>query len=206
MENVKNNMEKYYNYTTLTKKYKKAMELGFYYEAIFISYAMMEDRLMSFLDKAGVVTLKNVKLTKRAAPFVKYLLNKKSVAMRNITTKMEITQKLLEMTYEQAEELEKRYAEEMKTDKMNGYLLDLYMDIDEKINREEVTEQFAEMRVWLDKRNALIHGLANKRTDNYFSDEVQTAAEESEKLWRFIDDNLVKKMKKSTLRKKYKIQ
>lgn len=206
MENVKNNMEKYNSYTALTKKYKEAMKYGFYYEAIFISYAMMEDRLMSFLDKAGVVTLKNVKLTKRAAPFVKYLLNKKSVTIRNISTKMEITQKLLEMTYEQAEELEKRYAEEMKTDKMKGYLLDLYMDIDEKIDHEGVTEHFAKMRIWLDKRNALIHGLANKKTDNYFSDEVQTVAENSEKLWRFIDDNLVKKMKKSTLRKKYKIQ
>ena len=199
-------MEKYNSYTALTKKYKEAMKYGFYYEAIFISYAMMEDRLMSFLDKAGVVTLKNVKLTKRAAPFVKYLLNKKSVTIRNISTKMEITQKLLEMTYEQAEELEKRYAEEMKTDKMKGYLLDLYMDIDEKIDHEGVTEHFAKMRIWLDKRNALIHGLANKKTDNYFSDEVQTVAENSEKLWRFIDDNLVKKMKKSTLRKKYKIQ
>ncbi len=206
MENVKNNMEKYYNYTAQIKKYRKAMELGFYYEAIFISYAMMEDRLMSFLDKAGVVTLKNVKLAKRSAPFVRYMLNKKSVVIRNITTKMEITEQLMKLTYEQAEALEKRYEEENKTNKMNGFLLDLYMDIDEKIDRQEVLKHFVSMRSWLDKRNALIHGLANKRSDNYFNDEVQKIAEESEAIWRFIDDNLVKKMRSSKLRKKYRIQ
>ena len=206
MENVKNNMEKYNSYTVLTNKYKEAMKHGFYYEAIFISYAMMEDRLMSFLDKAGIVTLKNGKIAKCTAQYARYLLNKKHITIRNITIKIALTQKLMEMSYEQAEELEKRYAEEMKTDKMKGYLLDLYMDIDEKIDHEGVTEHFAKMRIWLDKRNKLIHGLANKRADNYFNDEVQTVAENSEKLWRFIDDNLVKKMKKSTLRKKYKIQ
>ena len=63
-----------------------------------------------------------------------------------------------------------------------------------------------ELNEWIDKRNRLIHGLLNKRTDDYFTEEVRIIAENSEDIWRFFDSQLVSKVRKCDLRKKYKIQ
>ena len=57
MENnnaIKDNQEKYENYKILKVKLKKALAAEFFYEAIFIEYAIMEDRMESALIHAGV--------------------------------------------------------------------------------------------------------------------------------------------------------
>lgn len=48
------NMLKYYNYREQMGRLKKALNAEFYLEAIFIEYAIMEDRLQSVLETAGV--------------------------------------------------------------------------------------------------------------------------------------------------------
>ena len=48
------NMQKYYNYREQMTRLKKALNQSFYLEAVFIEYAMMEDRLESILRHAGV--------------------------------------------------------------------------------------------------------------------------------------------------------
>lgn len=53
-ESVSPNMQKYYNYREQITRLKKAMNQSFYLEAIFIEYAVMEDRLESILRHAGV--------------------------------------------------------------------------------------------------------------------------------------------------------
>lgn len=53
MEQEKN-MEKYEAYRSMMINLSKAMRLGFYYEAIFIEYAVIEDRCASALRHAGV--------------------------------------------------------------------------------------------------------------------------------------------------------
>ena len=53
MEQEKN-MEKYEAYRSMMINLSKAMKSGFYYEAIFIEYAIMEDRCTSVLKYAGV--------------------------------------------------------------------------------------------------------------------------------------------------------
>ena len=47
------NMEKYENYREQMGRLKKAIGSGFFLEAIFIEYAVMEDRLTSVLIHAG---------------------------------------------------------------------------------------------------------------------------------------------------------
>ena len=53
MEQEKN-MEKYERYKAMCGNLSRAMKAGFYYEAIFIEYAIMEDRLTDLLKSAGV--------------------------------------------------------------------------------------------------------------------------------------------------------
>ena len=55
---VSNNKDKFLTYTELTRKYNIAMENDFYFEAMFIVYAMMEDRLRSYLYYLGCLRSK----------------------------------------------------------------------------------------------------------------------------------------------------
>ncbi len=48
------NMQKYESYKAMHENLSKAMKNGFFYEAIFIEYAILEDRLSSVLRYAGV--------------------------------------------------------------------------------------------------------------------------------------------------------
>ena len=48
------NMEKYEVYKSMNENLSKAMRAGFYYQAIFIEYAIIEDRCSSVLRHAGV--------------------------------------------------------------------------------------------------------------------------------------------------------
>lgn len=53
MKPITNNMQKYENYREQMTRLKKAMTNGFFLEAIFIEYAIMEDRLESVLRHSG---------------------------------------------------------------------------------------------------------------------------------------------------------
>ena len=56
---VSDNNDKFLTYTELTRKYNIAMENDFYFEAMFIVYAIMEDRLRSYLYYLGCMKSKN---------------------------------------------------------------------------------------------------------------------------------------------------
>ena len=53
MEQISHNMQKYENYKEQMKRLKMALEHKFYLEAIFIEYAVLEDRLESALRHSG---------------------------------------------------------------------------------------------------------------------------------------------------------
>ena len=53
MDSVTDNMQKYENYRIQIGRLKKALKEHFYLEAIFIEYAIMEDRLEAILRHAG---------------------------------------------------------------------------------------------------------------------------------------------------------
>ena len=53
MDSKIDNMQKYENYRVQIGRLKKALKEHFYLEAIFIEYAIMEDRLEAILRHAG---------------------------------------------------------------------------------------------------------------------------------------------------------
>ena len=55
---VIDNMDKCYTYAQHKGRYSQAMKYEFYFEALMIDYALMEDRLKSFLYHAGVLQLR----------------------------------------------------------------------------------------------------------------------------------------------------
>lgn len=212
METIKDNMNKYQAYKTQIAKYNRAIEEGFYYEATLISYAIMEDRMLAFLDKIGFVNItttpEKVELstTEAVRPFLRSLVGEKNIDVRNISAKRRLIASIITMRYEEAEQYEKDYAAKQKTSNMNGYLQELYMDIDESgIDREETLEILTKIADWCDRRNSLIHSMLNIKTGDTFDDEVETLAKESVILWRFLDNKLVVKLNNCKLREKYSI-
>ena len=211
MENVKNNKEKYYSYKTQIEKYNRAVEEGFYYEAMLISYAIMEDRLLTFLDIIGFVRIpktsdEKLSVSEELKPYLRSLVGEKNIDIKNISAKRRLIESIVKMSYEEAEQYEKAYAEKQKTEKMNGYLQDLYMDIDESgIDRKEALEMLDKLSKWCDHRNDIIHGLLDIQTGENFDIEVKSLAEESIKLWRYLDNKLVSKLSNCRLREKYNI-
>jgi len=97
---VTNNQEKANAYKTQMARFKLARDQGFYYEAIFILYAMMEDRLSSFLLHAGVSNNKCNELTRNieVRQSLESIINvaaDKQIKLLKIGIKAEIIQKLL---------------------------------------------------------------------------------------------------------------
>ncbi len=83
MEQISSNMQKYLNYKEQMGRLKKALANQFYLEAIFIEYAIMEDRLESVLRHSGKWNPKPdtfVSLDKKKKTVAKMAEEKKSLA------------------------------------------------------------------------------------------------------------------------------
>jgi len=59
LDPVKDNNDKCFTYQVVMEQHKRALEQRFYYEALFIDYNYIEDRLRSFLFHCGVLTHKD---------------------------------------------------------------------------------------------------------------------------------------------------
>ena len=128
-------MEKYEIYKTMHDNLTKAMRNSFYYEAIFIEYAILEDRLRALLLYAGIPTEKDGKEHK-------------------ISKKISMIQSRLEY---QAKYIRGRLPLEM----------------------------LEQLRDWINRRNALIHNMANIPYDDVA---VRQVAEEGNEWGRLIQN------------------
>ena len=92
---IENNTDKALTYRQMKGRYNKAMKEGFYFEAIAIGYAMIEDRLRSFIyHMGGLNTRSSLKLDNQTSKkfliplFNDYTDNKyQGINVGNISTK-----------------------------------------------------------------------------------------------------------------------
>ena len=94
MEKVKTGTEKQEVYTEEYAKFKKALREEFFLEGIVIGYAVIEDRLVSFLHHAGILSRDNeeLKINRSVYPYMRRLLDKDddySIKIKNISVKVE---------------------------------------------------------------------------------------------------------------------
>lgn len=216
MENIKTGKERQKAYQTEYQRYKIAMKYEFYLEAVAICYAVIEDRLISFLHHAGIVTRTNDNLciNSKVYPYVRRLLNKDdncNVKIKDISVKMAVVQSLLNLTEERALEIDEEVCEHIKGIKRKqsvakpGYMMDLYSKV-QKVHLQEALDAFTVLNKWRDDRNKLIHALLNNTASSAL-EAKRSCAENGYPISRSFDDHLVKPFKKSnTLRKKYNIQ
>lgn len=194
IKSVNDNVSKQQTYKKLLGRYKLAIKNDFYFEAMIIVYAMLEDRLRSVLYHTGVLINKDKLLVhKKTKLYVKNIVatyqegDKVSLGMKNITGKMNI----IEAMFNWATECE---------NPEDKYLVLLKSTI-ETTDIGAVLETIDNLKGWLKYRNEVIHAAMNKDIDSLFSD-LSERVEEGMRYARLIDNQSAVLRKKSLIRKK----
>ena len=183
IDSVKNNQEKFKTYKEIMGCLSKAIKAGFYYEAILIDYALLEDRLVSYLYHMGIIGERDkLKIgTKRKKELKPILLsyNQKAdnLRLKNISTKIMIVKTLLLWASETTEDLSR-----------NKYLKTLKSRC-ESVDVDGVVEILDSLDKWRDYRNEIIHCLMSKSTysiDSTLKEQVLNGRDYA----RFLDAQL----------------
>ena len=96
------NFDKYDAYKAMKENLRKAMKQGFYYQAIFIEYAIIEDRTLSALKHAGVKYQDNKGHDFKLAEKIRRMRGNQ--AFSNSYVRKRITLELLDDIYEWKQE------------------------------------------------------------------------------------------------------
>ena len=164
IKNVNNNKEKYETYTTFMDKYNLAMKNEFYFETIFISYAMLEDRFKSFLFHIGAI--KNMDSFTLDIDETKHLLGNiyfeygfkdykdrrsfDKIDLEKITGKRRMVVALF------------KWAKFTKYQKERTDYLNKLKELILLFDYTEYMDLFSSLNKWVNFRNKLIHDLMNK--------------------------------------------
>lgn len=197
IQKVADNYEKQCNYTNLIARYKKACEQEFYFEALWILYAMIEDRTTSLLYYMGFLSSKDrLKITgsKKINYKVREILceNENDILyFSQLSNKINYIRKTVKWANtsepsDDYQELLKKYFTSTTFSKYN--IFDCLNNLDE----------------FRDKRNQIMHALFNK---NYqaVSNEVCDLLNKGSSAVHIID-NCSKMMKQKNIRAKFNIQ
>ena len=193
---VANNKEKQETYAHLMGRYNKALKCQFYFEAMLIDYAMLEDRLRSFLYHAAFFAdREKTSVWKRMRPFFAGIVSEykkdnenDQLGVTNISGKIKVIRCLLRWVAE--------------TD--GGYQGDKYMsalkNTCEGLDIKLLVDALDGIEQWCKYRNEIVHALLNKRKTDVYLD-LRNKAEEGMDLARTIDSQ-VKILKKGNVVRK----
>ena len=196
---VSNNYDKYNTYRTLMGRYNKAVKEKFYFEAIIIEYALLEDRLKSFLyylgtlkNKLSYKTVDNVKSKEEIKQIVCLYKEKNEndkIGITNISGKIKIIKAILKWVNE-CENI----------DKNNKYLVLLKNEC-ESLDIGGIFEILDKIKDWCDYRNEIVHALMNKNIDSLYENIDEKALEAYEYV-KFISSQVNILKKNNKIRKK----
>ena len=160
IKQVASTTEKGQTYAESMRRHARAVKEGFYFEALLIEYAMIEDRLRSFLFHAGMLlgrgdTKGFGRTKKQILMMLKQLDEKKnSTSVTSISAKEDAIRAMLGW-----------YAPLDSAPGDNGYLNALWNQIDSRLDVEEVYGTLTALDEWREYRNEVIHALMNKSAD-----------------------------------------
>jgi hypothetical protein len=186
-------------YQKQMERYKRAKSGGFHLEAIFILYALIEDRLSAFLFHAGISNASREKITKngKVRPHFNSILkvvNAKQPGIRNVSAKIKLIKELLTWSTEYS-----------INEPALTYLDALCKQINRTKGKEEMTDILTRIEEWCACRNELVHALLNKKVENQ-EETLQALVQEGEDCNRSLQ-NFVKSFKnRNTLRRTFNIQ
>ena len=188
IEKVESGKDKAVTYSYQMERYQLAKKQEFYFEAIVITYAMIEDRLLAFLHYTGVIDRRTqgnqaeqrIRVTKQAKEQINVLLEYNpnyTISFNTISIKIRIIEKLMNLPEENND----------------PYLNLVRAQIDRTINRDKFNIFLQRLSNWLALRNQIIHALMGKRTKAVLDCQARIA-EEGYNLGRELD-GFVSKLK-----------
>jgi len=196
---VTSNMEKKTAYEIQMERFKRAKAGGFHLEAIFILYALIEDRLTAFLFHTGITNDTRDNIAEN--PSVKVQLkgtitnfNAKQSGIRTASAKIKLIKELLAWS-----------ACYPVNESARNYPEALCKQLNRTKGKEAMINTLTRIEDWCISRNELVHALMNKKVDNQ-DDLLQAMVEEGEACNRSLQ-NFVKSFKvRNALRKTFNIQ
>ena len=196
IQSIANNTEKYLTYKEQMTRLNKARTDGFYFESIFILYAIMEDRWSAFLFHAGVTnnTRESITRNKKVCPHLVHIFETENLRMRNIGSKLELMKTLVSWSegYEAA-----------STSKDYPDLL--CRQLNRCAHKDEIIDTVDGINTWRVSRNELVHTLLNKKIENQedlLIELVETGLQHSRDLDSFVRSFKVR----NTIRIQFNIQ
>lgn len=196
---ITSNMEKKTAYQIQMERFKRAKAGVFHLEAIFILYALIEDRLSAFLFHAGVTNATRQRITKngKVHPHLKgaiTVLNNQQTSIRTMSAKIKLIKELLAWS--------DCYA--VNEPELN-YLDALCKQVNRAAGKDGMIDILSRIEEWCACRNELVHALLNKKVENQ-EEVLQKLVDEGEAINRLLQ-NFVKSFKvRNTLRKTFNIQ
>lgn len=183
---VKNNVEKQAAYRVQLGRYRKALNNEFYFEALLIVYAMLEDRMRSFLYYIGAIRQSdskklNVHKTKSILRML-YFGSEDAAAGRKMNLEnISVKEGLIRNTITWAVNYEGTPDEK--------YLALLKSEYEGCVDMGGMLTVLDEIDAWRNYRNEIIHGLLNKDI-NSVDDNLRAKVEEGMSYARFIDSQV----------------
>ncbi len=202
ISSVKDNYEKQATYREQLGKYKRALNNEFYFEAILIVYAMMEDRMRSYLYYIGAV---------RRADDLKLNVNQTKSTLRTLYFGSEAAAKGKQIDLKQISVKEKiirstlTWAMEFEGIPKSPYLAVLKKEYEGCIDMDGLLSTLNEIERWRSYRNEIIHGLLNKNVGSVSSD-LRNQVECGMAYTRFLDNQIKALKKKDAIRKAMRIK
>lgn len=195
---VSDNKDKQKTYAENIEKYSKAMDGGFFFEAMLIDYAMLEDRLRSFLYYIGLMKSRdsykadNPVVVSKIRPIIAEFKRKDendSVGITSISGKIKIVRCTLLWTAN---------AEENSDD---PYLTTLKDQYECNLDIGDMLDKLDDIASWCAYRNEVIHALLNKNTESLMQ-ELPLQAQRGMSLARFMDSQVRKLKNGNVIRKR----
>lgn len=161
IKQITNNMEKYINYRELKGRQSAAIENGFYFEALLIDYALIEDRMQSYLYHLGILEDRLVlEMSEIANRYIRPIIleykrneEKARVDLKKLEDKMKIVRCILKWVNESDRITDVDYLITIKR-QCESMDIGLMYDLLERLGE------------WKGYRNEVIHGLMNKNIDS----------------------------------------
>lgn len=189
---VSDNKDKQQTYRHQLGRYKIALREGFYFEAMLIVYAMIEDRLRSFLYYIGAIrkfdsSSLNVEKSKTQ---LRNLFSvddpNKKISINQYSVKSDLILKTLELIY--------------NPELSDDYLILLKDEYIRCVDIGGLRDVLTAANDWCKYRNEIIHGLLNKNVTSLDS-EIHEKVEQGMAYGRFIDNQVKELKKRNAIRK-----
>jgi len=183
IQTVTDNMDKQRTYAYWKGRYKLAVQHEFYFEALMIDYALIEDRIVSILYHSGVMP--NRQTLKMQAKSTKTLLRNILVIYGDFkeSNRVELTKlygkiRVMLAILNWVENVEDDYKE-------NNYLFTLKRQY-ESVDIGGLRETFDAIKQWSDYRDEIVHAALNKNLED-ITDKVAVKVQEGFQYANYLD-------------------